>query len=174
MDLGIFFSSKRKLIIWIFSPALLLSVFSIPFFIYLKSANAILSEKKFMLNSMPAIIEKITMAQEILKGYKPNSSNSGIIEWLNSQLNQVGKNSGFPIDSLVVKKDDSKTPTKELVTYKVSITGKGGFSAIINFFNKSQASIPLLSLENVKLRIIGKTSENIYEAQISFAYNNLT
>ncbi|MFH1622277.1 MAG: hypothetical protein ABIA97_04060 [Candidatus Omnitrophota bacterium] len=174
MDVGIFLSSKKKLFIWIIGPVLLLCIFSLPFFIYIRSTSAKLSERKFMLKSMPAIIEKISLAQVIVKSYQIDVPKSEIIEWLNSKLNQEGKNSHFAIDSLVIEKDITKDAKEGFIVYAVKIKGKGEFPAIINFFKNIQSSISLLALEGVKLRTMGQASENVYNAEISFSYNNLT
>lgn len=174
MDLGIYLSTKKKLVFWIIGPVLFLSILFLPVFIYFKSINNNLSEKKFMLESMPTIIEKITMAQSTVKSYQSNTSKAELIEWLNSQLNYIANNSGFVIDSLIVKKDNPKSTEEAIAVYEVSIKGKGGLDKIISFFNNSQSSMPLLTLDNVQLRTIGQTSERIYNAQLSFSYNNLS
>jgi hypothetical protein len=173
MDLGIFLSNKKKLVAWIVGPILFLSALYLALFIYLRSANNAISEKKFMLESMPAIIEKITMAQAMVKSYQSSSSKTEVIEWINSQMNQIAAGSGFIIDSLEVRKDDAKS-SDALAVYTISLKGKGELSKIIAFFTKSQSVMPLLTLNDAQLRTTGYTTENIYDAQISFAYNCLT
>jgi hypothetical protein len=174
MDLGIFLSSKKKLVFWIIGPVLFLSILFLPVFIYFKSINKTLTEKKFMLESMPSIIEKITMAQAMVKSYQTNASKAEIIEWLNSQLNRIAGGCGFTIDSLVVGRDDAKSAGGSLIVYGISIKGKGELSKIDDFFSKCQSVMPLLTLDKVMLRTIGETSEYIYEAQITFSYNSLS
>ncbi|MFC1708748.1 hypothetical protein ACFL2J_01625 [Candidatus Omnitrophota bacterium] len=174
MDLGIFLSTKKKLVAWIIGPVLFLSILYLPIFIYFKSANNDLSEKKFMLESMPTIIEKITMAQVMLKSYQSNASKGEIIEWLNFQLNQIAGSCDFTIDSLVVRKDKSPSSSGEMIIYNISVQGKGELLGVISFFENSQAVMPLLTLDDVKLQTIGHASEHIYDAKVTFSYNNLS
>ena len=174
MDLGIYLSTKKKLVVWIIGPVLFLSVLFLPVFIYFKSINNNLSEKKFMLESMPTIIEKITMAQSTVKSYQSNASKAELIEWVNSQLNYIANDSGFVIDSLIVKKDNSKNAEEAITVYEISIKGKGELDKIVSFFNKSQSMMPLLTLDSMQLRTVGQASERIYDTQLSFAYNNLS
>lgn len=174
MDLGIFLSSKKKLVVWIIGPVLFLSILYLPIFVYFKSAHNDLNEKKFMLESMPTIIEKITMAQSMVKSYQSNASKAEIIEWLNSQLNQIAGSCDFTIDSFVVRKDESGSSSEAMIVYDISIEGKGELSKIIDFFKKTQSVMPLITLDDMQLRTIGHATEHIYSAQINFSYNSVS
>ena len=172
MDLGIFLSSKKKKWCWALGPVLFLIIFYFSFSIYFKSVNNSLKERKFFIESMPVMNQKISVARTILEDFKADSTEADVIEMLNSRLNQMAQRANFTINSLSIGGKESKGSDK-ISIFNVVIKGNGLLSGVMDFFSETQSPERLFAVETTNIKAIRVTPEPFYNANFVFSYYNL-
>lgn len=172
MDLGLFFTTKRRLLYWIFLPVLGLVVFYLIFFNSLDSQKKALREREAFIELAPIMEQKVLMVEDMISNYKGASADTGVIEMLNLRMGKIAQTSNFSINSLAVEKGEAKSGI-DLGVYKITLKGQGSLLSVIDFLKEVNLPRMLLAVEscNVSLDMSGK--EPLYEAELVILYYNL-
>jgi len=171
IDLGIFLSNKKKILIWILSPVLFLIILSLLSFNYFKREDNLLKERRAMIETAPVMDQKISMAKLIIENYKIASPENDLSEMLNAQLNKAALVNGFNVNSLTVERKTSEGQEEKMAVFQVAVKGDGSITAITGFFNGTCAVGRLFSVDNASLKLNNESiSSDIYNADIVFSY----
>jgi len=173
MNSVFFLNTRKKVLFSILAPLLFLIIFGLLFSTYFTSENRSLKERKTVIEAMPNIKQKISMADTIVKRYKIATSKIEVLESLNSHLNQMAQRNNFIIDSLTVEMQARQPLDNKTSIYKVAVKGEGSVATIIDFFNDVYFPDKLFVLEKVKLKMVKLTPEYVYNADFVFSYHCL-
>ncbi|MBN3037929.1 MAG: hypothetical protein JW869_00765 [Candidatus Omnitrophica bacterium] len=161
--------NKRRLLLWIISPAVFLAIFYFLVSSYFRSENTVLQERKDFVKAVPVLEQKIALAQEVLDEYKGITSEMDALEMLNSRFNQIAYKTEFTLNSLSVEKENRKDADKVSI-FKVAIKGAGSLVSVIGFYNEIYELNDLFVIDMAKLRVLGAEAERSYEADFLFSY----
>ena len=170
VDLGIFLSNKKKIAVWILSPALFLIILSFLSFNYFKREAVLLKELRGLIETAPLMDQKVSMAKAIIENYRIASLQNDPVGALNAQLNKAALSNNFTISTLSVERKATEARDDAVAVFKVSVKGDGSIAAIAGFFNDTYAPDRLFSVESGRLKLVDSFSANIYNADIVFSY----
>jgi hypothetical protein len=171
MDLGIFLSNRRYILIWALTPLAVLAIFYFSLYGYFKSKEGVFRADKSFIESVPLISQKISAAEELLKEYDLALSKTETIEKMNSQLKEMARLADLTVTAINIDTVPGSTDSGPL--FKVNIKSEGEIGAITAFVGAVQASGMLLTIDSANIKSCRNVEGRKYSAYFVFSYHTL-
>jgi len=169
MDVGVFKSSRARLMAWIIVLPLVAVGVGLGSYALQRQSEWKLSQTKELAEVLPRLVQTKAQASDLLTQFREDSDGESIEseDQLISFLQEVAQRVGFTVDSIKVERRVADVGLS-LPTLYASVKGTGSFDAIELYLGDVISSHPLFSESMIKLSQVKEYNTDFYRAELWF------